>query len=115
MHATLAIKLLSSPTQLTMAERSKFMVGLEVENRGTEVVEPQLSRCRLLVNGKPSISWGLAIGNGTREPEWYKLPPGKHVTMSWPLGEALFETPGDYHLVMQLGDQESTAEIHVHP
>jgi hypothetical protein len=115
MHATLAIKLLSSPTQLTMAERSKFMVGLEVENRGTEVVEPQLSQCQLLVNGKSSLSWGLAIGNGTRAPEWYKLPPGKHVTMSWPLGEALFETPGDYHLVLQLGGQESTADVHVAP
>lgn len=113
MHPTLAIKLLSSPTRLTMAERSTFMVGLEVENRGAEVVEPELSQCSLLVNGEPSMSWGFAIGNGTREPAWYKLPPGKSVTMSWPLGEALFEHPGDYRLVMKLGHQESTADIHV--
>jgi hypothetical protein len=113
MQSRLAVKLLASPTQLRMAERSKFMIGVEVINHGTTVVDPKLSRCRLTVNGEPSMAWNLAIGNGAREPTWTQLPPGETATMSWPLGIDLFDKPGDYHLVMTLGDQQSTADIHV--
>jgi len=109
----LAIKLLASPTTLTMAERKKFMVGLEVVNRGDAAVDPGLYNCTLTVNGQPGYAWDLAIQNGPREAAWSMLPPGKTVTMSWPLGEALFEHPGTYHLVMKLGKQESTADVHV--
>jgi hypothetical protein len=114
MQSTLAVKLLASPRQLSMAERSKFMVGVEVVNHGSTAVDPQLSTgCRLTVNGEPSMSWNLAIGNGAREASWYMLPPGKTATMSWPLGTDLFDKPGDYHLVMTIAGQQSTADIHV--
>jgi hypothetical protein len=114
MQPTLSVKLLASPTQLTMAQRSKFMVGVEVVNRGSAPVDPQLStRCALMVNGEPSMAWNLAIGNGARDASWTMLPPGKTATMSWPLGEDLFDKPGDYHLVMTLAGQQSTADIHV--
>src|SRR5262245_10948273 len=53
----LAIKLLASHTQLTMAERSTFVVGVEVSNRGTLAVDPQLaSSCELAVNGNTSVA-----------------------------------------------------------
>ena len=109
----LAIKLLASPTTLTMAERKNFMVGFEVVNRGSAAVDPDLYSCGLTVNGQPGFAWDLAIQNGPRDAAWSMLPPGKTATMSWPLGEALFERPGDYHLVMKLGKQESTADVHV--
>jgi hypothetical protein len=114
MQPTLAVKLLASPTQLTMAERSKFLVGVEVKNHGQAAVDPQLSTgCELTVNGEPSMAWNLAIGNGARDATWYKLPPGQTATMSWPLGTDLFDKPGDYHLVMTLAGQQSTADVHV--
>jgi hypothetical protein len=114
MQSTLAVKLLAAPTQLTMADRPKFMVGVEVVNRGTTAVDPQLSTgCQLTVNGKESMVWNLAIGNGVREPSWHSLPPGQTATMSWPLGADLFDKPGDYHLVLTLGGQQSTADVHV--
>lgn len=113
MQPTLAVKLLASPTQLTMAERDKFMVGVEVTNRGKVAVDPQLSTGELTVNGERSMAWSLAIGNGAREPSWTSLPPGQTVGMSWPLGDALFDQPGSYHLVLTLGGQQSTADIHV--
>jgi hypothetical protein len=114
MQPTLAVKLLASPTQLTMADRSKFLIGVEVKNQGPAAVDPQLSTsCELSVNGTPSMSWNLAIGNGTRDATWYLLPPGKTATMSWPLGVDLFDKPGDYHLVMTLGAQTSTADVRV--
>ena len=114
MPSPLAVKLLASPTQLTMAQRPKFMVGVEVTNRGPTPVDPQLSTgCRLTVNGQPSMAWNLAIGNGAREASWYAVPPGQTATMSWPLGAELFDQPGDYHLVLTLGGQQATADIHV--
>jgi hypothetical protein len=110
----LAIKLLASPTALTMKQRATFKAGVEVTNTSGTTIETHLSTgCALTVNGQPSMSWNLAIGNGTREPSWDNLPPGKTVSMSWPLGESLFPKPGDYHLVMTLGDQQATADIKV--
>lgn len=113
MQPTLAVKLLASPTQLTLAERDKFMVGVEVTNRGKIAVDPQLSTGELTVNGERSMAWSLAIGNGTREPNWTSLPPGQTVGMSWPLGDALFDKPGAYHLVLSLGGQQATADVRV--
>ena len=114
MQSTLAVKLLASPTQLTMADRPKFMIGVEVVNNGTTTVDPQLSTgCELTVNGEPSMVWNLAIGNGARDASWYALPPGKTATISWPLGEDLFPKPGDYQLVLTLDGQRATADVHV--
>lgn len=114
MQSTLAVKLLASPTQLTMADRPKFMIGVEVVNNGTTTVDPHLSTgCELTVNGEPSMVWNLAIGNGAHDETWYALPPGKTATISWPLGEDLFPKPGDYHLVLTLEGQRATADVHV--
>ena len=114
MKSSLAVKLLASPTQLTMAERSKFMIGVEVVNRGAVDVDPRLSTdCVLTVNGERSMSWSMAIGNAAHDETWDKLPPGKATSISWPLGDELFEQPGDYRLVMTLGGEQATADIHV--
>jgi hypothetical protein len=113
MQPTLAVKLLASPTQLTLAERDKFMVGIEVTNRGKVTVDPQMSTGELTANGERSMAWSLAINNGLREPKWSALPPGETIKMSWPLGDALFDKPGAYHLVLSLGDQQATADIRV--
>jgi hypothetical protein len=116
MTSPLAIKLLASPVRLTMKERAKFMVGVEVTNHGETTAETHLATgCTLTVNGQPALAWNLAIGNGAREPSWYELPPGQTVSLSWPLGEALFDKPGDYHLVMTLGQQQASADVEVTP
>lgn len=107
------MKLLASPTQLTLAERDKFMVGLEITNRGKVAVDPQAATGELTVNGERSMAWSLAIGNGAREPSWNSLPPGQTISMSWPLGDALFDKPGSYHLVLSLGGQQATADVRV--
>jgi len=96
-----------------MADRAAFSIGLEVTNRGSRNLDPELTSCTLSVNGKESMAWNMAVGNGAREPSWVDLMPGKTVTMSWPLGAELFGKPGSYHLVMALGDQEATADITV--
>ena len=37
------------------------------------------------------------------------------LSMSWPLGDAVFETPGTYELVLTLGAQRSVAKVEVTP
>ena len=116
MQPALGIKLLAAPLRLTMAERSSFVVGVEVVNQGSRAIDPQLSTtCELAVNGVASIAWNLAIGNGARDETWYMLPPGKTATMSWPLGASLFPKPGTYQLVLTLAGQQSTAHVQVTP
>jgi hypothetical protein len=107
MSSTNAIKLQldAEPLQLTLATRSAFKVSLTAANQGTEVVDPQLRRAELFVNGQRSFAWGLAIGNGRRPAMWYALPPGQSVTMTWStLGESLFPGAGSYALELALDD-----------
>lgn len=104
----IAIELIAEPTQLTMAERSAFTIGMAATNRGNEVVDPQLYLATLSINGANSLSWSTAVGNGHREANWFALPPGDTVSMRWgSMGERLFPAPGEYTLELRLGDQET--------
>jgi hypothetical protein len=113
MPATLAVKLLASPTTLSMKERATFKVGIEVENRGTAAVDPELSNATLTVNDAPAYAWDLAIQNGAHDAKWTSLPPSEKITIEWPLGKALFEKPGTYHLVLALGSESASADVTV--
>lgn len=96
-----------------MTDLATFSIGLEVINRGSKNIDPALTNTVLTVNGKESMAWNMAIGNGARESTWFDLPPNKPIGMSWPLGDDLFKAPGTYHLVLALGDEQSTADITV--
>ena len=115
MSSNLTLKLLASPTQLSMKDRPKFKVGLVVENRGSAAVDPQLSNATLTVNKQHAYAWDLAIQNGPRDASWRNLAPSKSISIEWPLGEALFEKPGDYQLVLTLGGLQDTAQVKVTP
>ena len=112
---TLTCKLLVSSTELAMKQRRAFTIGVEVTNTGKATVATRLSSggCTLKVNGQPSMAWNLAIGNGARNVDWDDLPPGKTVSLRWPLGEALFPAPGAYHLVLLCAGQEVAADVTV--
>lgn len=115
MKPSVDIHLLTTTAQLTMAERASFHVGLEAVNTSPRVVDPNLSSARLLVNDVPSPAWDLALGNGGRSPTWEALPPGEKVSADWPLGEALFPTPGSYRLRLVVGNLETTTVVVVTP
>jgi len=103
MSGPIEISLLAHPTRLTMAERSRFRVGLTATNRSQDSLDPQVYGARLLVDGEPSAAFDLAIGNGAIPAGWESLPPGETThDVEWPLGEALFEQPGEYLLVLRL-------------
>jgi hypothetical protein len=62
---------------------------------------------KLLVNGKESMAWSLAIGNGKREAKWFALSPGETVSMTWSsLGESLLTGPGEFWLALLFNEKE---------
>jgi hypothetical protein len=98
-----------------MADRSRVNVGFEIMNRSASVIDPKAWGAVLLVNGQREVAWDLAVQNGARDSTWIHLPPDQTLSMSWPLAEAMFEAPGDYHLVLQLARAQSTLDVRVTP
>ena len=101
------VKLLvrADPRQLTLPERKYFKISLTAINQGTEIIDPQLHRVKLLVNGKESKVWSLAVSNGKREAKWLALPPGETVSVTWSsIGESLLPSPGVFTLAFRLDD-----------
>jgi len=111
----LDLKLLVAPVTLAMADRPRVKVGFEITNRSAAVIDPKAWDAVLLVNGQRAPAWDLTVQNGVHDDTWTQLPPNQTLSMSWPLGEALFEAPGDYHLVLQLAGAESKVDVRVTP
>jgi hypothetical protein len=106
------IELLATPRELSMSERAAFEIGIVATNRGTTAVDPALDRARLEIDGQDSLQWGDAIANGVRDEEWYELPAGQSVSMTWPsMGEIFFPAPGTYTLKLRLRDTESAPAV----
>lgn len=115
MQNTIMIKIIAEPLEFSMDERASFEIGIEAKNIGDKTINPNLYKTVLLVGGKPNLAWNLAIGNGLREEAWWNLKPGETVTASWTLGEALFTQPGEYEVILRLGEQESLVHVRVTP
>jgi hypothetical protein len=102
------LQLRAEPVPLTIATRDRLRLSVTAINEGAAVVDPELHRAELRVNGKRSSAFGLAIGNGKRDPRWFALPPGESVTMTWSsLGEALLPGVGQFTLQLKLDDAEA--------
>lgn len=102
MNAPITVELRADPKQVTPANRADFLVGFTVTNAGTEVLDPDLNRSHLLVNGAAAKPWNMALGNSGHEKKWRALPPGESVSGRWHLADELFPTPGDYQLVLEV-------------
>ncbi len=111
------IEIRVEPSRLALSERSHFRITLLATNRGTQPVDPELRLVDLLVDGRRSEEWSLAVGNGRREDRWYSLPAGETVSMTWSsLGESLLAGPGDHTLVPRLhGKLGQPVRVHVTP
>jgi hypothetical protein len=106
-HA-IGLELRAEPSQLTVPTRDRLRLSVTATNEGAEVVDPELYRAELRVNGERSRAFALAIGNGRRDPKWFALPPGESVSMTWSsLGESLFPGVGEFTLVLAHDDREA--------
>lgn len=111
----LDLKLFVEPSTFAMADRSHVHVGFEITNRSASVLHPRAWDAVLRVNGQRAPRWNLALHRGAHDDAWTHLPPNQTLSTWWPLGEALFERPGEYHLVLQLGRARSTVDVKVMP
>lgn len=110
MRGSIEIRLLAEPTRFGMIDRGRFRVGLVATNNGPDAADPQLYAAHLLVNGERSTAFDLAAGNGVVPSGWDVLRAGGTTpTVEYPLGEALFPTPGEYRLELVL-DGRTPAE-----
>jgi hypothetical protein len=109
------IKLLVVPNRLSMSERATFQAGVEAVNRGVTEIDPQLSAATLTIDGRRSEAWDHALQSCPRDPPWRRLSPAQRLSIWWSIGNALFECPGRYQLVLKLGEYESVAEVEVTP
>jgi hypothetical protein len=112
---TFDIKLLVVPNRLSMSERACFQAGVEAVNRGATTIDPQLSAATLTIDGRRSEAWDHAIQSSPSDPPWQRLSPAQRMSIWWTIGNALFESPGRYQLVLKLGEFESIAEVEVTP
>ncbi|HWO19886.1 MAG TPA: hypothetical protein VNO30_13965 [Kofleriaceae bacterium] len=115
MTGTFDIKLLVVPSRLSMSERTRFQAGVEATNHGAATIDPQLSTATLTIDGHRSQAWDHAVQKSPTDPPWRRLSPAQRVSIWWPIGNALFDGPGRYQLVLKLGDHESIAEVEVTP
>ncbi len=107
MNRTTEVKLEAQPLRFSISERKSFKISIAAINHGSEVVDPELSRAELFINGQKSRVWRLAITNGRREAAWSALPPGETTSMTWStMGMSLFPEPGEFELRLRHGDTE---------
>lgn len=90
------IELLISSTELSFKKLNRFTAGLKVYNQGDENLDFDVSETTLLVNFQRSVSWDLAVQNGTIIN--FVVPPHQEKSVEWPIGNALFDAPGKYLL-----------------
>lgn len=109
-------RLTASATTLSMAERADWRLRTEATNRGDAPVDFfESGFASFTVNGEPSMALSLAFGNGLAPAEWASLAPGATAAPERALGESLFESPGDYEIVMTHGMALVGLVVHVTP
>lgn len=96
MNKSTVIELLVSTNNLKPEEIPKFEIGVKITNNLSHAIPFNLSDSSLYVNSERNIAWDLTVNNGSLMN--IKISPGKNETIFWPIGEALFESPGIYEL-----------------
>jgi hypothetical protein len=104
----IVLRLGIEPTDLELDERDRMKLTVTAVNAGAEMIDPELRRTDLLVDGEPSMAFSETIANGRRAEKWYALPPGDTVSMTWGgLGSILLPGPGEYTLELALDNERS--------
>lgn len=101
------------PSSFSTAALGRVVTAFVVTNTTAQALDPKLDKADLMINGTRSIMWFNTNGNGGREPEWYKLPPGGSVHREYTIAGTLFDGPGEYTCVLKVSGI-SSPPVHVH-
>lgn len=108
---SIRVALTAEPERLTPSTLPSLTIGATVTNLETAPVDLEVPASQLLVDGEPSLSWGFAIANGTRDERECALPPGEHLTFRRVMGAALFRAEGEHELVLAVRGVRSAPVI----
>lgn len=90
-----------TPGTLKMADRASFQLTISVTNKTLGPIDPERGAIEIMLGGAPCAVCNLAFGNGVLDPAWLKLERDATATDSRNIGEALFDKPGVYELVLR--------------
>lgn len=112
MQTDIKLTLSANHLKFYFSNRDELKLTMTATNPGHEVIKPDLSFTKLIVNEKESLIWAEAIGNGIRESKWYALPSGDSTAFTLSMaGNQLFPQNGKYTLKLCLRDIESNTII----
>jgi hypothetical protein len=98
----------SPPSPIKQADLEAFLLEFVVRNTGASTIDPQIERASaLLVNGQRAKDWDFTIAGGPRDDRWHALPPGDKLQFTYRFGASLFDKPGRYTLVFEVGGVSS--------
>ena len=78
-------------------ETRDLMIEFTLINDGDTVLDPQIGKSRIIINGKELSDSGLVLGNGPRDAAFKALPPGASLQFGYALGKHV-EEPGVYRV-----------------
>lgn len=110
------VELSVTPDRVSPADLDELRVRVAVTNESDEPVDLELPSSTLLVDGKPSLNWSLAIGNGARDEREYALPAGESVSAERVMGGSLVREPGEHEVTIEvLGVRSAPVRVVVEP
>jgi len=90
-------------------ETRDMTIEFTLINDGDKVLDPQIDKSRIIINGKELADSGLILGSGPRDAVFSALPPGATLRFGYALGKH-FEEPGVYR-VSWLGEDFRAPEV----
>jgi hypothetical protein len=110
----LEVQVTPIPDRIAVASQP-VRIRASVTNRGADTIDTELYRSTLFIDDQPSFDWGMAIGNGAREPLEMELGPGQRVDVERILN-GLVGQDGDHALVLEVrGVRSAPSTFHVGP
>ena len=90
-------------------DTDRLNLSFALVNDGAKLINPKVSRSKLVVNGKALADSDFLLGNGPRDARFEALSPGDHLLFGYALGK-VFARPGSYRVCWE-GEGFRSAEI----
>ena len=113
MAGELRLEMTAAPERIGPDEQ--LTIRLAAVNEGPDPADSRLRESRLFVDGEPSMTWSLAISNGTGDVRERELPPGERIEAARQfaaslLRETLWSMVSEIHSTIDFDYRAYTAE-----